>query len=98
MLIGLVLGAGAGVGTASYREFTDMSARSATQLARATSYPVLASIPTIVLDADTSRRKSMWTWIAAGVGAAGMAGLVVFHVFVMDLYVFWAKLLRWLGV
>jgi len=57
LLIGLILGMGAGVGTAFVREFIDKSAHSAEDLASATHLNVLAAIPEIATEED--RRKVM---------------------------------------
>ena len=52
LLIGVVLGIGAGIGFAALREFSDTSVRSIEQLSKATSFPVLATIPLIVTAGD----------------------------------------------
>lgn len=94
MLIGVVLGIGAGIGLASLREFSDDTVWNADQLLRMASYPVLAGIPEIRTSADIARKRMMRM---AGVGAFLLlivAGVVVFHFLVMDLDVFWAKLMR----
>jgi len=57
LLIGLVLGMGAGVGWASLREFTDFSIRSSDTLALNTSFPVLASIPVEQDKVDKMKEK-----------------------------------------
>jgi polysaccharide chain length determinant protein (PEP-CTERM system associated) len=98
MLIGVVLGIGAGIGLASLREFTDDTVWNADQLARIAAYPILAGIPEIPIQSDISRRRMMRL---AGVGVFLLviaAGLVVFHYLVMDLDVFWAKLMRKLAI
>jgi succinoglycan biosynthesis transport protein ExoP len=94
MLIGLVLGIGAGVGWASLREFTDMSIRDTESLVSATSYPVLASIPEIKTQEDLRKEKKKRIAIIIAVLVCIAAGLLVFHLFVMDLNVFWTKLMR----
>jgi len=94
LLIGLILGIGGGVGAASLKEFSDQSVRSPEALAEATSIPFLGSIPEIVTHEDTVRKR--WrrlTWIIVVVAAAA-AGLLAFHFLVMDLDVFWARLMR----
>ena len=55
VLIGIVLGVGAGVGTVALLEFSDQSVRSAEALAQATSFPVLSVIPEI-----QSERERRW--------------------------------------
>jgi uncharacterized protein involved in exopolysaccharide biosynthesis len=98
MLIGLVLGIGAGIGFAALREFSDDAVRNPDQLELATKFPVLAGIPPIITEKDIIRRR--WKRIALATGTIGVivAGVVVFHLVVMDLNVFWAKLMRRLPI
>jgi succinoglycan biosynthesis transport protein ExoP len=98
MLIGLVLGMGAGIGMGALREFSDDAVRNGDSLSRETRFPVLAGIPVITTDKDIARRRRIrlaWAGGALGVIALGM---VVFHLFVMDLNIFWAKLMRKLAL
>ena len=97
-LIGLVLGVGAGVGTAALREFADTSVHSAEQLSRAMHYPVLATIPVIDTPGDVTRRRVKTAAIAVGVVILIAGSLVIFHYQVMDLDVFWAKLMRRMAI
>jgi polysaccharide chain length determinant protein (PEP-CTERM system associated) len=97
ILIGLVLGLGAGVGTAALKEFSDQSFYNAKTLSDTTSFPVLAIIPQITTDEDLqkkAREKKIIFFVA-------IAGLIItvllFHFLVMDLSVFWAKLTRKIG-
>lgn len=94
LLIGVVLGMGAGVGTASVREFNDNSVRSPDDLGRETALPVLASIPDIVLPEEEARKKMKAYKAAVGIVLAMVAGVIIFHFLVMDLDVFWARLMR----
>jgi polysaccharide chain length determinant protein (PEP-CTERM system associated) len=94
MLIGMVLGIGAGVGWASLREFTDLSIRDSESLVLATSFPVLGSIPDIKTEEDLQKEKKKRITIIIGMALCIVAGLIVFHFLVMDLNVFWAKLMR----
>ena len=55
LLIGLVLGIGAGVGSAALKEFSDQSVRTAGALSSALGLPVLAVIPDIVTAEDTAQ-------------------------------------------
>jgi polysaccharide biosynthesis transport protein len=97
MLIGLVLGLGAGVGTAAVREYTDTSPRSASMLSLATAMPVLAIIPMIITQKEIKRSKMKWIiFILAGIMAL-IIGLILFHFFVMDLGIFWIRMARWRG-
>ena len=94
ILIGMVLGMGAGVGWASLKEFTDQSIRDSTSLALATSFPVLASIPEIVTQEDIQRKKKKRNIIIIVLVLGVVISVVLFHFLVMDLNVFWAKLMR----
>jgi polysaccharide chain length determinant protein (PEP-CTERM system associated) len=94
ILIGFVMGTGAGIGTGALREFTDPSVRKAEYLANATSFPVLGSVPEIITKRDKTIR-----WIRRGMWVVGgilliVGGIAVFHYFVMDLDIFRAKLVR----
>ena len=94
MLIGFVLGIGAGVGFAALREFSDDSVHTAEQLEAATQFPVLAGIPVIETARDIRRKRIRRAVYAFGTAGVLAAGILVFHFFVMDLDVFWAKLGR----
>lgn len=97
LLIGMVLGLGAGVATAAIMEFTDESVRNVEILSRETSFPVLAVIPRIVSAEDQRRQRLQRRWIVlAGVGIV-LVAVLAFHFLVMDLNVFWAKVTRTLG-
>jgi succinoglycan biosynthesis transport protein ExoP len=94
LLIGLVLGVGAGVGMASLREFSDRSLKNIDELLMAGFVPVMGSIPEIVTAGD---RKKKWILLISIVLLSLLVlilGVWSFHLFVMDLDVFWAKLIR----
>jgi protein tyrosine kinase modulator len=94
LLIGLFLGIGSGVGTASLREFSDQSVRSGEALTKATGLPVLASIPEYRNQEDLARiRRKRLTWIVS-TAVVIVVCVTVFHFFIMDLDVLWAKLSR----
>ncbi len=98
MLIGLVLSIGAGIGTASVKEYSDTSVRKADYLSIITSFPVLASIPRMLSEkAEARRKKHMKIWIIAVV-AAIIVAVIAFHFLVMDLDVFWIKFTRRMGI
>ena len=97
-LIGIVLGIGAGVGWAALREFSDNAVRNADHLTMTTQFPVLAGIPQIVTPRDATRKRLGRITTAMIVVGAAVAVVVVFHYFVMDLDVFWAKLMRRLAL
>ncbi len=98
MLIGVVLGIGAGIGTASLREFSDYSVRTADALAMATSFPVLATIREIVTVKDQRRKKTRRIIQVSATTAILIGAVVIFHLFIMDLDIFWAKLMRRIAI
>lgn len=98
ILIGFVLGVATGVAIASIKEFTDYSVRSAEALAAVTSFPVLVGIPEISTEKDVRRRKHMRNVKIIGFLFVVIGGLLVFHFLVMDLNIFWAKLMRRLSL
>jgi succinoglycan biosynthesis transport protein ExoP len=98
MLIGIVLGIGAGIGFAALREFSDDAVRDSDSLTFATKLPVLVVIPEIVTQADITRRRFKWVTATVATLVVILAGIVVFHYQVMDLDVFWARLMRKLAL
>ena len=94
MLIGVVLGIGAGVGVAALREFGDDAVRGTDKLEAETKFPVLAGIPTILSPGDVSHLRRQRIVIAVGVIASIVAAVLIFDFFVMDLDVLWAKVMR----
>ena len=75
-----------------------MSLRWGARGERVRGFPVLAGIPPIITRADIVRKR--WKRVALATGTIGVivAGIVVFHLMVMDLNVFWAKLMRKLPI
>ncbi|KPJ77243.1 MAG: chain-length determining protein [Deltaproteobacteria bacterium SG8_13] len=98
ILIGLILGVAAGVATVSVRELTDSSVRNAEALSMATQFPVLAGIPEIRTAGDLRRRRRMRLVKIAALILICVCGLVVVHFWVMDLHIFWARLMRRLAM
>lgn len=94
LLIGLVLGIGTGVGSAALKEFSDQSVRTAGALSGALGLPVLAVIPQIVTTEDTAQDSQLRRQIIIGVVVVVIVALAVFHFFVMDLDVLWARISR----
>jgi succinoglycan biosynthesis transport protein ExoP len=94
LLIGLILGIGAGIGTAFFQETSDHSARRSEDLTAAFPFPVLAEIPEIVtLEDELRKRKRMKIFVGVSVLMLVML-VIVTHVFVMDLDVLWARVSR----
>jgi len=94
LLIGFVLAIGSGLGWTFLREMNDHSIRNSDNLTLATSFPVLASIPEIVTEEDIRRKKKKQILIILALAFGMVASVVAFHFLVMDLNVFWAKLMR----
>ena len=94
IMIGLIMGVAAGVAMVSVREYTDTSVRSAEALAQVTRFPVLAGIPEIRTAVDIRRRRRMRFIKIVALVLVCIGGVVVFHFWVMDVHIFWAKLMR----
>ncbi len=94
LLIGLILGIGAGAGVAVLQEANDHSARKAEDLAMAGPFPVLAEIPEIVTMEDELRKKRRRKIIAGVTVLSLVIAVLVIHFFVMDLDVLWARVGR----
>jgi hypothetical protein len=71
--------------------------RSAETLTQATGLTVLASIPEILTSQDILRIKKRRIAIMFSIALLIIAGVLIFHFFIMDLDIFWAKLMRRLG-
>lgn len=97
-VIGLVLAVGAGFGMASLREFMDGSVYSTDKLALSSGYPILGEVPVLLRPEDVRRARWKKIIIVAAIVAAVIGAILLFHLFVMDLYVFWAKVDRRLGL
>ncbi len=94
LVIGMLLGIMSGVGTAALQEASDRSARTTQDLTRALPFPVLAEIPEIVTLEDEQRRKRrLKVGMASAFLVLALAALIV-HLFVMDVDVLWARIIR----
>ncbi|MGQ9688714.1 MAG: GNVR domain-containing protein [Desulfobaccales bacterium] len=93
-LAGLILSLGAGLGMVAITENLDHSVKDVDELAWLTGLPVLGSIARIVTPEDTARqaqrRRTIWTVT----GVALLSLIVIFHFFIMDLWILAAKLGR----
>jgi uncharacterized protein involved in exopolysaccharide biosynthesis len=96
-LAGLILGLGSGLGMVALSENLDRSVKSTDELAWLTGLPVLGRIGKIVTSEDLARKQQRrrLTWIL--LGAAILAALIIFHFFIMDLWIFYARLGRFVG-
>ncbi|HAM51700.1 MAG TPA: chain-length determining protein, partial [Nitrospiraceae bacterium] len=94
LLIGLVLGIGAGIAAASLQEASDHSVHRSEDLAVAFPFPVLSEIPEIVtLEDELRKRKHLKALVGTAVLLPPVL-LVIIHFFVMDLDVLWARVNR----
>lgn len=94
LLIGFVMGIGAGVGLAALREFSDDAVRSPEKLERLTAIPVLSNIPDILTRQDVRKRRFKRLAAAAGFLVMVAMSVTAFHFFFMNLEVFWARLVE----
>ncbi|PID39334.1 MAG: chain-length determining protein [Proteobacteria bacterium] len=93
-LIGIVLGLAAGAGVTVLAEMTDQSIHTAKDLERCADFPLLVAIPSIVTPYDRRKqRRKRLIWLAVCLLCVG-GGVWVFHTMVMDLNIFWAKVMR----
>jgi uncharacterized protein involved in exopolysaccharide biosynthesis len=96
ILIGFVLGAGFSLGLTSLREFTDYRIRDLRTVEQLTMAPILSVIPRIVTGDDVSKDRRRKVLVAIGTVGGIVVALLVFHFMIMDLYVFYAKLERFI--
>lgn len=94
ILIGFVLGIGAGIGSASIKEFADQAIYSESALAFLTGKPVFAVIPLIETKTDLKRKKRKKILFVLSVLI--ITGLIVLsiHLFYKPLDVLWFVILR----
>jgi succinoglycan biosynthesis transport protein ExoP len=92
LIVGLLLGIGSGVGLA------DLSIQQVEPLVDAISYPVLGVVPLFVNREYLARERARRRLVLIGVALFVVAGSVLFHFFVMDLDLVWARLARRLMV
>ena len=94
ILIGFILGIGAGIGTASIKEFSDQAIRSEHELNLLTGKPVLAVIPLIETEADLKRNKRKTVFfMLSTLAATGLCVLAV-HLFYKPVDVLWFMIIR----
>jgi polysaccharide chain length determinant protein (PEP-CTERM system associated) len=98
LLIGLILGIGAGVGTASLQEASDRSAWKSEDLAGTFPFPVLAEIPEIVTREDELRKKNRLKIAVASSLLSLVIIVLVIHFFVMDMDIVWLRVMRRLTI
>lgn len=94
ILIAAILGVGLSVGGTSMREYTDDSVRDVKTLMELTGIPVFTVIPRIVTDEDKSGVRKRRMLLVTGILCTLLLMVSLFHFFVMDLYVVYAKAIR----
>ena len=97
MLMGFILGLGTSVGLAGLREYTDHSVRLPEEIERLTGHSVLAIIPGIKTPRDLRNKLVKRLSIVLVVIAVFFTGAALFHYLVMDLYIFYDKLYKFLA-
>jgi polysaccharide chain length determinant protein (PEP-CTERM system associated) len=97
MLIGIVLGLGTGTASAAMKELMDDSIRTIGEIRTISPYPVLATIPVIFNGTEIGRTNRIKKLILAGAASGIVVVLIVFHFFIMDLTIFWVKLMTRMG-
>jgi len=93
-LIGLVLGLGAGVGSVSLAEYTDKRIYDIETLEKLTNMQVLSVIPRLYTEEEKKKEKRKKVLIILSFIIAAFLGILAFHYYVMDLYIFWTKLIK----
>jgi len=94
LLVGLVLGLGSGAGVAAVREQSDSTARTPEQLERAIALPVLACVPVILTWQDLMQTRLRRRNATVALVVLLVLLPVAVQFLVMDLDVFWARLMR----
>ncbi len=93
-LIGFVLSVGASISCASVAEYLDKRIYDPETLERITGCQVLSVIPRIHTEEEKRRKRRKNILLLLCLVLAVIGVIAAFHIFVMDLYVFWAKLTR----
>nr|WP_319395369.1 hypothetical protein [uncultured Desulfobacter sp.] len=91
VLIGIVLGVGAGVALAALMEFSDSSFNNGEALSRTIGSPLLVEIPIIVTKEDRRNKNLRRLAMVTGMVSTVLLAVFLFDHFVMDLAVFQAK-------
>ncbi|WP_321417726.1 hypothetical protein [uncultured Desulfobacter sp.] len=91
VLIGIVLGSGAGVGLAALIEFSDSSFSKGDALSKSIGFPLLTEIPIIVTKHDRRKKNLKRMAMVTGMVSTVILAVFLFDHFIMDLAVFKAK-------
>jgi protein tyrosine kinase modulator len=88
VLAGLVLGLGIGFGMVTLAENLDHSLKTVEELAHLTGKPILGSVGLMATPEEVARKKQRWLVIWSLTGVSLLAGLIIFHFFIMNLWKF----------
>lgn len=94
ILVGIVLAMGVSIGTASLLEYSDSRVYDSETVEKLGGLSVFSTIPKIVTDEEIRQAKKRKVLLAGVTVASIVIGILVFNYLIMDLSVFWAKLLR----
>ena len=94
ILAGFILGLAAGAGFVVLLEVGDQTVRNPELLTITTSLPVLASLPVLVTERDRKRIRTRRLLLTGASLASLVIGILVFHFIIMDLDIFWIKMMR----
>jgi len=94
ILIGLVFGVGGGCAAAALKDMSDQSVYSSEDLFRATGLQVLGVIPEIDTPKQRTRQRFRLQMVLASLIIFLIVAVAIFHFFIMDLDVLWARLGR----
>jgi uncharacterized protein involved in exopolysaccharide biosynthesis len=97
MLLGLIFGVGAGVGMGALKEYADHSIRLPEEIEKLTGHAVLAIIPNIQTPKERRKKMVTFAYITLLTCTVLATGITLFHLLVMDLYIFYDKMLKFLG-
>lgn len=97
ILLGLIFGVGAGVGMGALKEYADHSVRLPEDIERLTGHALLATIPNIRTPRERRKKMVTFAYITLLVCTVLATGITLFHLLVMDLYIFYDKMLKFLG-
>lgn len=98
LAMGFVASVGSGVGLAFLIEMFFGGVRGYTNIARIVGKPPLVVVPMIMTEREKSRKRAMLYRMLFILILLGVAAVALFHFLVMDLEVFWFKLLNKLSL
>lgn len=96
--LGAIASVGLGLGLALLLDFLKGGVRGYNAITRAVGQVPLVVVPVIKTENDLKNRTNRKKWVIGGFIMATILGVVSFHFFVMNLEIFWFKLLRKLSL